>query len=1312
MVQLETEFKKLADTIRDSSKSYDEQQEAIKELNRVYGEILPKEMREVEYIKSMADGYKEATDAIEAYQAAKSKRLAEDSYITTAQELKTGFANDSIKNTYNYVFKDIVQSVYGEKYTEKVINTKVKQIWGKIAEEIEQGKTLPRDYKKRFNELFSDIFNIDLKTVSEENAKTLKLVMNYMAVEVSDYVKDINEAGNQLHNATADFSSLTSVMSDEMRESAEPAIKTYNELISTVDKLNQKEQALNKIVREGDAKTESGDYTEDYKKLKKEIQDLVTSLNRQLQSIGADQIEVNIDVDATNAYNTLSRFRTETAYVLDAINKDAKKKGNQYLTSVVQTLTRNVSGNNLAEQQGSLMKIVSDATRELGYDISLLDKMLPDAADNVTTYAQKLKGNADNLKASLDLYDQAAKSQYKFEQEGRFAISGFDDEESYEKAKSQYDLLILLIKALMVEKNANSQLHKQSTERINAIKSVNQEYEKLIQNFNEAESKQKVIEGFTDLFDELGLSIQDFAEIGFNKEGTVGYLEQIGSQGGGAFRKEFEKAASPLRTEMDIDIQKVALDEFNKAADELFNIYELTKEMKDQGVDTDILGAFGVTPLGSADDLRKSVTNLANNYRYKEKLGTDFEKAVVKLEEQITKKEVAEQKKRVQNYAKFLATTYSERAKLYIDTYADISQAMTDFDKSIDDINEKLKDQDITPGQREALVKQVQDLTDLRAKYIEKSQKDLQDRLTEMDVKDFIQSDIFVEMFQDLSRISTKVLDKIEAKMKEIMESGKLTFSQMKQMSQQLEKVQTAKIQNAGTMTSIRVLSKAKNLRKQGVTSEGVQSELFVNSTELQTLKKLKDEYSVILDLKNKGYNGDEKELNLTKEQKNLLQKSPEFIRQQTTETNTTIESLQKKQGVLEEQNTTFKDAETAAKKLETDMQLYGQIGAESVGMIKEGIIAMGGKVDDVSEIWMDFGANALQAMLQLAAQMIILNTIVNATAGILGLIATAITLITSAFTAFTKAHDTKITNKISKIQKAIEKLSDAYDDLKEHMENAFTMTSLVDNNEKAEENIQKQIDSYQEMIKLEEDKKKTDQDTIDSYKDSIADLKEELEELHAAKIQALGGFGDESSIQDMASSFAEAWLDAYKETGDGLDALQDQWDEYIDNLMLKQMTLRVVGKKMSKLSDMIDSALGADSAGGENLTTEELAEINAMREKLTSELNDELKEWVQLLGYNSSSGELSDLQKGIQNITESQAAALESYVNSIRFYVVSNNQVLTNILNEIRAQYGTNDSPLLSVTKEIRDTLNNFYKTFKSVTETQTGRGTVLKVN
>jgi hypothetical protein len=273
-------------------------------------------------------------------------------------------------------------------------------------------------------------------------------------------------------------------------------------------------------------------------------------------------------------------------------------------------------------------------------------------------------------------------------------------------------------------------------------------------------------------------------------------------------------------------------------------------------------------------------------------------------------------------------------------------------------------------------------------------------------------------------------------------------------------------------------------------------------------------------------------------------------------------------------------------------------------------------------------------------------------------------------------------------------------------------MSSLVDNSEKAEENIQKQIDSYQEMIKLEEDKKNTDQDTIDSYKDSIADLKEELEELHAAKIQALGGFGDESSIQDMASSFAEAWLDAYKETGDGLDALQDQWDEYIDNLMLKQMTLRVVGKKMSKLSDMIDSALGADSAGGENLTTEELAEINAMREKLTSELNDELKEWVQLLGYNSSSGELSDLQKGIQNITESQAAALESYVNSIRFYVVSNNQVLTNILNEIRAQYGTNDSPLLSVTKEIRDTLNNFYKTFKSVTETQTGRGTVLKVN
>ena len=37
------------------------------------------------------------------------------------------------------------------------------------------------------------------------------------------------------------------------------------------------------------------------------------------------------------------------------------------------------------------------------------------------------------------------------------------------------------------------------------------------------------------------------------------------------------------------------------------------------------------------------------------------------------------------------------------------------------------------------------------------------------------------------------------------------------------------------------------------------------------------------------------------------------------------------------------------------------------------------------------------------------------------------------------------------------------------------------------------------------------------------------------------------------AENFVSAWLDAYKETGDGLDALNEHWDGFFENLVMKK---------------------------------------------------------------------------------------------------------------------------------------------------------------
>lgn len=65
--------------------------------------------------------------------------------------------------------------------------------------------------------------------------------------------------------------------------------------------------------------------------------------------------------------------------------------------------------------------------------------------------------------------------------------------------------------------------------------------------------------------------------------------------------------------------------------------------------------------------------------------------------------------------------------------------------------------------------------------------------------------------------------------------------------------------------------------------------------------------------------------------------------------------------------------------------------------------------------------------------------------------------------------------------------------------------------------------------------------------------------------------------------------------------------------------------------------------------------------------------------GLISGAGELSDLQRGIQNITEPQAAAIEAYLNSLRFFVSDSNTQLKNIYNSINISTST---PIVSELK------------------------------
>jgi hypothetical protein len=148
--------------------------------------------------------------------------------------------------------------------------------------------------------------------------------------------------------------------------------------------------------------------------------------------------------------------------------------------------------------------------------------------------------------------------------------------------------------------------------------------------------------------------------------------------------------------------------------------------------------------------------------------------------------------------------------------------------------------------------------------------------------------------------------------------------------------------------------------------------------------------------------------------------------------------------------------------------------------------------------------------------------------------------------------------------------------------------------------------------------------------------------------------------------------------------------------MFVKQATINRAAKLYSKAMEIIDNAIDSGSTGFG--LEEAISAAQRASDQAAEELNDYLKALAKVFGI-SSEGEntLSELQQGISNITESQAAAIEAYLNSIRFYVASDNEKVTELTTLIRSQYENVINPMLTVLKEIRDGISSFSDKFSA---------------
>ena len=66
--------------------------------------------------------------------------------------------------------------------------------------------------------------------------------------------------------------------------------------------------------------------------------------------------------------------------------------------------------------------------------------------------------------------------------------------------------------------------------------------------------------------------------------------------------------------------------------------------------------------------------------------------------------------------------------------------------------------------------------------------------------------------------------------------------------------------------------------------------------------------------------------------------------------------------------------------------------------------------------------------------------------------------------------------------------------------------------------------------------------------------MQEQITELSSKQREEMGAFGTEANYKAAVQQFVDAWLDAYKQTGSGLDALQDTFNDFYENVVKQQL--------------------------------------------------------------------------------------------------------------------------------------------------------------
>ena len=999
--------------------------------------------------------------------------------------------------------------------------------------------------------------------------------------------------------------------------------------------------------------------------------------------------------EAQSVFGDVSKYQDEASKkkLKLQIDNEAIKRGwgdiEKDMLYKAYSIKVNIDKNNTQKEVGWVDDFISRFFAEKKYGITLSVNEIKNTS-SIDEYLDKSKEFAETAKKWKQVYENVSKAtvkEYNVKGSLKDLLQGtlFADAKTITKkqlmalAKSRMQENIISSKNLFGIDPFEEEKKKTHTnnkaqrdilqERVSLLKDMNAKYNELIK----VESKEQALTDTRKYFKEAAQNVGWNAnDILPDDDSVIKRIREIGAKA-----KDIGKRGGYFRIAADIEF-KIKDKEFDKLKDEVsqniddaFSGLDLFKKLKSEGLSEGLIKSMFGDIATSFADVNKKIDEEFNKYTtkaYETKYGKDKSKWSAETLAQY-KKDMANTASVMQQSGETVSKDYADKQKKLaekikssnINTFVELTKAyktQTTEQLQLDKwyAEEKIKIQENVADPK------------LQKEYLENLTKQYNQKTSENEWKSFQNSDMYIAIFENLDQASSRVLTAMKQKLESLRTSLKdLSPEQLKQIVNQIENIDEKLVERnpfdgLGKNFSkyISFATKRKQLEEDYAKSLKKETQLeYSKKYQGDKVNTLEAEYNKTVEI----YGANSKQAQQAKLKLQIAQAELDVILQQAVA-----------QGkITEEQAEQIRKGQKIEKTLQDQLHSIGQ-----------GFSEVSGTISSTFEMLNDWGLNidmsdevqeVVGGLDKIGSSLDSIDltrpfSVIKGTIGVIGGIGKTLGGI---FGWGTK--DKRLQREIERHQKAIDKLKGAYDDLKEAMDNAYDIAKLSKYSDEMIKNLELQNQNLQSMIAAEKEKKDTDNSKIEEWQKQIEANNKAIKEAEETLTEQLGGFGTKANYKSAAEAFADVWMDAYNENSDALEALNDKFNEYFNNLLKKQLMARAAAKFIQPILDAVDAAVAKGSEGGNDgleVTSGELKKLQELKNTNLQAFNEYANTLMKVLGVTSKgASNLSNLQQGIQSVSEATAQALESIINSIRYFVAQQQSDVAAIRNILEARLG-----------------------------------------